>query len=187
MNDHRGKSDDRNVQTTVTITDAATGRGLTKRLQRTGVNACLVREPVCLSVPCTNSDCVRVITPSPQAPVLSQPAGPHASVGVTVQIRSIRPFGRAADTDQNGHGKYAAVNIAEQRIHAQRLAQWDAVHIGGIRFAPSRRQVSVCDQRIPLTPTEYRLLLVTMLQSGHAFTRHELVVHAIDEDDLAMR
>lgn len=56
----------------------------------------------------------------------------------------------------------------------------------GVRIDRMRHQVLVGDERLDLTPTEFRLLECLVRQPGRAFTRHQLMDAAIGEGSIVL-
>ncbi len=56
----------------------------------------------------------------------------------------------------------------------------------GVKVDRIRHQVTVSDQRLDLTPTEFRLLECLIRQPGRAFTRHQLMDSAISEGSIVL-
>jgi two-component system, OmpR family, phosphate regulon response regulator PhoB len=56
----------------------------------------------------------------------------------------------------------------------------------GIRVDRVRHQVMANDQRLDLTPTEFRLLECLIRQPGRAFSRHQLMDSAISEGSIVL-
>lgn len=56
----------------------------------------------------------------------------------------------------------------------------------GVKVDRIRHQVTVDDQRLDLTPTEFRLLECLIRQPGRAFTRHQLMDSAISEGSIVL-
>lgn len=56
----------------------------------------------------------------------------------------------------------------------------------GVRVDRVRHQVTVNDQRLDLTPTEFRLLECLIRQPGRAFSRHQLMDSAISEGSIVL-
>jgi DNA-binding response OmpR family regulator len=54
--------------------------------------------------------------------------------------------------------------------------------VGPVRIYPRRRQVSVEEQQVQLTPTEFNLLKVLALSPGQVFTRAQLIEKAFGYD-----
>jgi two-component system phosphate regulon response regulator PhoB len=57
----------------------------------------------------------------------------------------------------------------------------DIIEFGGVRIDKRRHEVTVEEQPVPLTPTEFRLLETLMKQPGRAFTRHDLMDAAVGD------
>jgi two-component system phosphate regulon response regulator PhoB len=57
----------------------------------------------------------------------------------------------------------------------------DVLEGSGIRVDKRAHQVTVLEQPISLTPTEFRLLETLMRQAGRAFTRHDLMDAAVGD------
>ncbi|MBI3822933.1 MAG: response regulator [Planctomycetes bacterium] len=57
----------------------------------------------------------------------------------------------------------------------------DIIEAAGIRIDKRAHQVTVDEQPITLTPTEFRLLETLMKQPGRAFTRHDLMDAAVGD------
>jgi two-component system phosphate regulon response regulator PhoB len=57
----------------------------------------------------------------------------------------------------------------------------DVLEGAGIRVDKRAHQVTVLEQPIALTPTEFRLLETLMRQAGRAFTRHDLMDAAVGD------
>jgi len=56
----------------------------------------------------------------------------------------------------------------------------------GVKIDRMRHQVTVGNQRLDLTPTEFRLLECLIRQPGRAFTRHQLMDSAIGEGSIVL-
>ncbi|WP_020468359.1 response regulator [Zavarzinella formosa] len=56
----------------------------------------------------------------------------------------------------------------------------------GVKVDRVRHQVMVGEQRLDLTPTEFRLLECLIRQPGRAFTRHQLMDSAISEGSIVL-
>jgi two-component system phosphate regulon response regulator PhoB len=57
----------------------------------------------------------------------------------------------------------------------------ELIEFSGIRIDKRRHQVSVGEEAVALTPTEFRLLETLMRQPGRAFTRHDLMDAAVGD------
>ena len=57
----------------------------------------------------------------------------------------------------------------------------EVIEAAGIRVDKRAHQVTVDEESIPLTPTEFRLLETLMRQPGRAFTRHDLMDAAVGD------
>jgi two-component system phosphate regulon response regulator PhoB len=57
----------------------------------------------------------------------------------------------------------------------------DVVEHGGVRIDRVRHRVTVDDEAVDLTPTEFKLLLCLLRQPGRAFNRHQLMDAAIGD------
>lgn len=57
----------------------------------------------------------------------------------------------------------------------------DVIEASGIRIDKRAHQVTVNDEPITLTPTEFRLLETLLKQPGRAFTRHDLMDAAVGD------
>ena len=57
----------------------------------------------------------------------------------------------------------------------------DVVEAGGIRLDKRAHRVTVQEQPVSLTPTEFRLLEALIRQPGRAFTRHDLMDAAVGD------
>ena len=57
----------------------------------------------------------------------------------------------------------------------------DVIEAAGIRVDKRAHQVTVKDESIALTPTEFRLLETLLRQPGRAFTRHDLMDAAVGD------
>jgi two-component system phosphate regulon response regulator PhoB len=57
----------------------------------------------------------------------------------------------------------------------------DVIETAGIRMDKRAHQVTVQDDLVALTPTEFRLLETLMRQPGRAFTRHDLMDAAVGD------
>ena len=57
----------------------------------------------------------------------------------------------------------------------------DLIELGAIRVDTQTRRVTVDDQTVALTPTEFRLLEVLLRHPGRAFTRSELVTAIVSD------
>lgn len=57
----------------------------------------------------------------------------------------------------------------------------DVIEAGAIRVDKRAHQVTVEDEAVALTPTEFRLLETLMRQPGRAFTRHDLMDAAVGD------
>ncbi len=62
----------------------------------------------------------------------------------------------------------------------------DVVEHAGVRIDRVRHRVTVGDEPLELTPTEYKLLLCLLRQPGRAFNRHQLMVAAIGERSIVL-
>jgi two-component system, OmpR family, phosphate regulon response regulator PhoB len=62
----------------------------------------------------------------------------------------------------------------------------DIIEHLGITIDRIRHQVSMGDEKIELTPTEFRLLECLLRQPGRAFTRHQLMDAAIGEGSIVL-
>jgi two-component system, OmpR family, response regulator len=69
------------------------------------------------------------------------------------------------------------------RLHAllRRAGAAPAVEVGGLRLDPLEHAAAWGDQRVPLTPTEFRLLAALAAQPGDAVRRRALVAAAWPE------
>jgi two-component system, OmpR family, phosphate regulon response regulator PhoB len=56
----------------------------------------------------------------------------------------------------------------------------------GVKVDRMRHQVSVCERRVDVTPTEFRLLECLIRQPGRAFTRHQLMDASIGEGSIVL-
>jgi DNA-binding response OmpR family regulator len=65
---------------------------------------------------------------------------------------------------------------------ADELAGPDELKIGPLVMFPKRRQVTVLDRQVSLTPTEFNLLRVMALAPGQVFTRAQLIEKAFGYD-----
>ena len=57
----------------------------------------------------------------------------------------------------------------------------DVIEAAGIRLDKRGHQVTMDEQPVPLTPTEFRLLETLLRQPGRAFTRHDLMDAAVGD------
>ncbi len=57
----------------------------------------------------------------------------------------------------------------------------DVIEAAGIRIDKRGHQVTMHEQPVPLTPTEFRLLETLVRQPGRAFTRHDLMDAAVGD------
>jgi two-component system phosphate regulon response regulator PhoB len=62
----------------------------------------------------------------------------------------------------------------------------DVVEHEGVRIDRVRHRVSVGDEAVDLTPTEFKLLLCLLRQPGRAFNRHQLMDAAIGEGSIVL-
>jgi len=62
----------------------------------------------------------------------------------------------------------------------------DVVEHEGVRIDRVRHRVSVGDEPVDLTPTEFKLLLCLLRQPGRAFNRHQLMDAAIGEGSIVL-
>ncbi len=57
----------------------------------------------------------------------------------------------------------------------------DLLELAGIRIDKRSHRITVRDEAVPVTPTEFRILETLMRQPGRAFTRHDLMDAAIGD------
>jgi len=62
----------------------------------------------------------------------------------------------------------------------------DVVEHEGVKIDRVRHRVSVGDEPVDLTPTEFKLLLCLLRQPGRAFNRHQLMDAAIGEGSIVL-
>jgi two-component system, OmpR family, phosphate regulon response regulator PhoB len=62
----------------------------------------------------------------------------------------------------------------------------DVVEHAGVRIDRVRHRVTVGDELVDLTPTEFKLLLCLLRQPGRAFNRHQLMDAAIGEGSIVL-
>ena len=62
----------------------------------------------------------------------------------------------------------------------------DVVEHLGVKIDRVRHRVAVGDEPVPLTPTEFKLLLCLLRQPGRAFSRHQLMDAAIGEGSIVL-
>jgi two-component system phosphate regulon response regulator PhoB len=62
----------------------------------------------------------------------------------------------------------------------------DVVEHAGVRIDRVRHRVTVGDEAVDLTPTEFKLLLCLLRQPGRAFNRHQLMDAAIGEGSIVL-
>ncbi|MFO0797845.1 MAG: response regulator [Gemmataceae bacterium] len=62
----------------------------------------------------------------------------------------------------------------------------DVVEHEGVKIDRVRHRVSVGDEAVDLTPTEFKLLLCLLRQPGRAFNRHQLMDAAIGEGSIVL-
>jgi len=62
----------------------------------------------------------------------------------------------------------------------------DVVEHAGVKIDRVRHRVSVGDEPVDLTPTEFKLLLCMLRQPGRAFNRHQLMDAAIGEGSIVL-
>ncbi len=77
------------------------------------------------------------------------------------------------------------VKAVLRRSDASAEAADTAEHLG-VKVDRIRHQVTVNEQRLDLTPTEFRLLECLIRQPGRAFTRHQLMDSAISEGSIVL-
>ncbi|HYH64102.1 MAG TPA: winged helix-turn-helix domain-containing protein, partial [Urbifossiella sp.] len=119
----------------------------------------------------------------------------------TRQIPIIMITARAEETDQvEGFAKGADDYVTKpfsnkvllQRVKAvMRRSEGpgeaaDVVEHAGVRIDRVRHRVSVGDEAVDLTPTEFKLLLCLLRQPGRAFNRHQLMDAAIGEGSIVL-
>jgi two-component system alkaline phosphatase synthesis response regulator PhoP len=71
---------------------------------------------------------------------------------------------------------------ARLRNHGTEGIQSEVLRAGGIELDVGRREVTVNDAPVALTPTEFNLLHVLMKQAGYVFTRRQLISRALGTD-----
>src|SRR5262245_1561193 len=119
----------------------------------------------------------------------------------TRQIPIIMITARAEETDQiEGFAKGADDYVTKpfnNKILLQRVKailrrseasrdDTDVTEHQGVKLDRLRHQVSVREQKLDLTPTEFRLLECLIRQPGRAFTRHQLMDAAIGEGSIVL-
>ncbi len=62
----------------------------------------------------------------------------------------------------------------------------DVVEHAGVKIDRVRHRVTVHDEALDVTPTEYKLLLCLLRQPGRAFSRHQLMDAAIGEGSIVL-
>jgi two-component system phosphate regulon response regulator PhoB len=62
----------------------------------------------------------------------------------------------------------------------------DVVEHTGVKIDRVRHRVTVADEAVDLTPTEFKLLLCLLRQPGRAFNRHQLMDAAIGEGSIVL-
>lgn len=79
----------------------------------------------------------------------------------------------------------AKVKALLRRVQGQ-AEVGDSVEHMGVKIDRVRHRVTVNDQKIDLTPTEFRLLECLVRQPGRAFSRHQLMDAAIGEGQIVL-
>lgn len=72
----------------------------------------------------------------------------------------------------------------KQRVSAaeDELVQADILQVGPLKLDTGRREVSVADTAVDLTPTEFTLLYLLMQNPGYVFTRSELIERGLGHE-----
>ncbi len=76
----------------------------------------------------------------------------------------------------------ARVKAVLRRGAARKVRQEDVLEIGGITIHPGRHQVTVAEQPVELTRTEFRILHFLASRPGWVFTRSQ-IVRSVHGDD----
>lgn len=78
------------------------------------------------------------------------------------------------------------VKALQRRADAPADEVGDSIEHANVRIDRARHKVSVGDQPIDLTPTEFRLLECMLRQPGRAFSRHQLMDAAIGDGSIVL-
>lgn len=90
----------------------------------------------------------------------------------------------SADAALSARQVVAAIRAVERRSHLTDTVRSQVIDAGPLKIDLSRKEVSLHDRRVPLTPTEFGILSVLAQQPGRVFSGVELLrqVHGYEAE-----